>query len=221
MMARPWAKAAATMPLRPVPPPTTAAVPAPMNTNEKVPMNSARSLGVIGLDIVLSKDEIDRSAQSGLRQGTIRCGLRVAGGAGERRRPAKRAGLLRGDHLRREIDAQRLRDAGAVGGIGLGAMDDLPRDDLDRHALHRRLVVLEELVLLVGRHQPEEIARLTVIIVAVAVVVAVGIARDRKRRLAEALVLDRAVERVRLRKSIRITVSWQPHGTVGRLCVPQ
>ena len=39
--------------------------------------------------------------------------------------PAKRAGLLRGDHLRFEIDAQRLRDAGAVCGIGLGAIGDM------------------------------------------------------------------------------------------------
>src|SRR5712664_1872880 len=39
--------------------------------------------------------------------------------------PAKRAGLLRGDHLRFEMDAQRLRDAGAVCGIGLGAIGDM------------------------------------------------------------------------------------------------
>src|SRR5216684_5709250 len=87
MMASPWAKATAMIPLRPVPPPTTAAVPAPMNTNEKVPMNSARSLGAIRLDIVDFRDEIDRSAQSGLRQGTICC-WGVADGTGERRRPA-------------------------------------------------------------------------------------------------------------------------------------
>src|SRR3981189_3346212 len=96
-------------------------------------------------------------------------------------------GLLRGDRLRFEIDAQRLRDAGAVFGIGPVAVDNLPLDDLDRYALHRRLVVMEELVLLVGRHQPEEIPRLPVIIIAVAVIVAIGIARDFQRRLAEAL----------------------------------
>src|SRR5216684_8941382 len=71
MMAKPWAKATAVIPLRPAPPPTTAAAPAPMNTNEKVPMNSARSLGAIRLDIVDSRDEIDR-LRSGLRQG-VRC----------------------------------------------------------------------------------------------------------------------------------------------------
>src|ERR1700676_882985 len=72
MMARPWARATAVMPLRPAPPPTTAAAPAPMNTNEKVPMNSARSLGAIRLDMLVSRDEIGRLAQSGLRQGDMR-----------------------------------------------------------------------------------------------------------------------------------------------------
>src|SRR5438132_10890913 len=67
MMARPWAKATAVIPLRPAPP-TTAAMPAPMNTNEKVPMNSARSLVAIRLDIVDSRDQMDCSARSGLRQ---------------------------------------------------------------------------------------------------------------------------------------------------------
>jgi hypothetical protein len=56
MMARPCANAIATMPGRPTPSPTTAATPAPMNTNAKVPMNSARSLDAIRLDIVLTGD---------------------------------------------------------------------------------------------------------------------------------------------------------------------
>src|SRR3981081_3479638 len=88
MMAKPWAKATATIPLRPAPPPTTAAAPAPMKTNEKVPMNSARSFDVIRLDIVLSRDEIDCSARSGVRQGTVRW-LGVADGTGEHRLQAK------------------------------------------------------------------------------------------------------------------------------------
>src|SRR5258705_13926356 len=151
MTVKPWAKAIAMRPGRPTPSPSTAPAPAPMNINAKVPMNSARSLGAIRLDMVFSRDEIGRSARSGLRQGTIRW-LGVADGTGERRRPAKRADLLRGDHVRFEIDAQRLRDASAVGGIGLVAVDDLPLDDLDRHAFHRCLVVKEKLLLLVGRH---------------------------------------------------------------------
>src|SRR4030088_497007 len=138
-----------------------------------------------------------------------RVGLGVAGGTGERPPPAgerSERALFRGDRLRLEIDAQRLRDAGAIRGIGLVAVPDLPLDDLDRYAVHRRLVVVEQLVLLLRRHQPEEIAGLPVIIVAVAVIVAVGIARDFQRRLAEALVLHGAVERVRLLISVRYLV---------------
>jgi len=52
----------------------------------KVPMNSARSLGAIRLDIVDSRDEIDRSA--GLRQGPIRW---LRGGRWTRAPPAGEA----------------------------------------------------------------------------------------------------------------------------------
>src|ERR1700694_5251929 len=106
-MATPCANAIATIPGIPTPSPTTAAVPAPMNTNAKVPMNSAISLGAIRLDIVLSRDEIDRLARSGSRQATI-CWLGGGRRHGKRSRPAKRAGLFRGVRLRSEIDAQRL-----------------------------------------------------------------------------------------------------------------
>src|SRR5882757_24654 len=51
MMVKPWAKAIAAIPGRPTLSPTTAAAPAPMNTNAKVPMNSARSLGAREFDI--------------------------------------------------------------------------------------------------------------------------------------------------------------------------
>src|SRR5882757_11302271 len=57
MMVKPWAKAIAAIPGRPTPSPTTAAAPAPMNTNEKVPMNSARSFGAIRLDMFDSRDK--------------------------------------------------------------------------------------------------------------------------------------------------------------------
>ena len=100
--------------------------------------------------------------------------------------------LLRRDGLQREIDAQRLGNASAVFGVGPVAVDDLPLHDLDRHAFHRYLVVLEELLLLVGRHEPEQVARLTIIVVAVAVIVAVGVARDLQRWLAEAAASRRA-----------------------------
>src|ERR1700687_5465745 len=142
-----------------------------------------------------------------------------ADGASERRRPTKRAGLLRSDRQGLEIDAQRLSDAGAVCGIGPVTVDDLPRDDLDRHALHRRLVVLEELVLLVGRHQPEQLSGLTIVVVAVAMIVAGRLTHDLERRFAVALVLKRAIERVRLIEGVRVRLALEPHRTVGVIIV--
>src|ERR1700674_2408202 len=79
MMVKPWAKATAVMPLSPAPPPTTAAVPAPMNTNEKVPMNSARSLGAIRLDIV----DLQRALAAHIE--LFRGGGSAAGAAADRR----------------------------------------------------------------------------------------------------------------------------------------
>src|SRR5258705_4062916 len=201
MMVKPWAKAIAAIPGRPTPSPTTAAAPAPMNTNAKVPMNSARSLGAREFDIAGLQKCLRRSARPASRQEHAS----VCVSPTSRSRPTKRA-LLRGDHLRREIDAKRLRDAGAVVGIRTLEVHCLPLDDVERNAVDRRLDVVEQLVLLLRRHQPEEIAGLTVIIVAVAVIVAVGIAGEFQRRLAEALVLHRALERVRLVVSIRIGV---------------
>src|SRR3979409_1250849 len=118
MIAKPWARATAVMPLRPAPPPMTAAAPAPMNTKEKVPMNSARSLGAIRLGIVISRDRIDLPEQSDLRKENTAL---IADWPTARERRGGRnldCALLCGDRLRFEIDAQRLRDAGAVFGIG-------------------------------------------------------------------------------------------------------
>ena len=85
--------------------------------------------------------------------------------------------------------------------------------------MHRCPVVLKQLLLLVGRHELEQVTGLTIIVVAVAVIVAVGIAGDFQWRLAEALVLHRAVERVRLVIGIRIRVACEPHGTIGVVSV--
>src|SRR5258708_1404363 len=147
MMAKPWARAIAAIPLRPAPSPTTAAAPAPMNTKEKGPLDPPRRLAAIRLDVVDSRDEIDRWARSGLRQGTIRC---LGGGRRHGRAPpaANRAGLLRGDRLRSEIDAQRLRDASAVCRIGSIEVNELALDDLDRHPVHPRPHVFKPLPLL-------------------------------------------------------------------------
>ncbi len=59
-------------------------------------------------------------------------------------RPAKRVALLRGDRLRRVIDTQRLRDARAIGGIGLGAVGDMTLFDLDARVTHSAGSVLEQ-----------------------------------------------------------------------------
>src|SRR3977135_2429662 len=203
MMVKPWARAIAAMPGRPTPSPTTAAGPAPMNTNEKVPMNSARSLAVIRLDILDSRDEMTaRRDQVCAKERYVWLG--VASGTGERRRPAKRAALLRGDRLRFEIDAQRLRDAGAVGRIGSIEVNELALDNLEWHAVHRGLDVVKQLLLLIGAHQPEQLSGLTIVVVGVAMIVAGRVTHDLERWFAVALVLERAVERVRLVEGIRV-----------------
>src|SRR6266404_8539441 len=99
MMVKPWARAIAAMPGRPTPSPTTAAVPAPMNTNEKVPMNSARSFGAIRLDIFDSRDEM------AARRDQVCAKEQYVGWLGGGRRHGRAppavashpAGLLRGD----------------------------------------------------------------------------------------------------------------------------
>src|SRR5262245_10534677 len=58
------------------------------------------------------------------------------------------------------------RDADAVVRIGLVEVDDLPLDDLQRHALHGGLDVVEQLLLLVRLHEAEQVARLPVVVVA-------------------------------------------------------
>src|SRR5439155_11680052 len=87
MTVKPWAKATAATPGRPAPPPTTAAAPAPMNISAKVPMNSARSLAAIRLDIVDSRHEMTarRDQVCALKDGTLlgRPTARGAPSAGE------------------------------------------------------------------------------------------------------------------------------------------
>jgi len=64
MMARPWAKAIATIPAgRRLAHDGRGA--GSMNTNAKVPMNSARAWVQFGWTLLISRDEIDRSARSG------------------------------------------------------------------------------------------------------------------------------------------------------------
>src|SRR6266852_5729208 len=51
-------------------------------------------------------------------------------------------------------------DADAVIRIGAIEMRHLAFDDLHRHAIHRGLHVVEQLLLLIGAHQPEQVAGL-------------------------------------------------------------
>src|ERR1700722_20329384 len=149
MMVKPWAEGSAAIPGRPTPSPTTAAVPAPMNTKAKVPMNSARSLGAIRLDIVDSKDETNA-----LRDQVCAKGRHVADGLRARRRPEKRAGLLGGDRLRL-FEAEGPRDPSPVSRIRARAIVDVPLLDVQPGVAHRSRCVLEQQLLLRRRHFPE------------------------------------------------------------------
>src|SRR5260370_4156206 len=91
--------------------------------------------------------------------------LGVADGTGKRRRPAKRTGLLRGDHLRFELDAQRLRDACAVRRNRLGAVGDMTLLNVLGRTADLASRIVEQGLTLGGAHLAEEIARLLVVIV--------------------------------------------------------
>jgi hypothetical protein len=121
--------------------------------------------------------------------------------------------------LSAEIDAQRFRDTSAVFGIGSIEVNELAFDDLDRHAVHRFLNVVKQLLLLIGRHQPEQVSGLTIVVVAVAMIIAGRVTHDLERRLAVALVLHRAVERVWLIEGVRIRFALEPHRAVSVIIV--
>src|SRR3954451_14448875 len=186
-MVKPCASAIAAIPGKPTPSPTTAAAPAPMKTNEKVPMNSARSLGAIRLDIVDSTEEVDRSTRTGLRQEQFCKGWPAARGGAAAGQRSERASL-RGDRLRREVDAQRLRDAGAVFGIRLRAVRDVTLFNFDARVTHGADSILEEKLLLLGGHLPEQDAGLLVVIIIDAMIPISRITMNRQRRLDQCLV---------------------------------
>src|SRR3984957_2502692 len=179
MIARPCANAIATIPASPTPSPTTAAVPAPMNTNAKVPMNSARSFGAIRLDIIDSEDEIDAR-----RDRICAKGRYVADGTGERRRPVKRADLLRGDRLRL-FQPEGLRHPNPVCGIRARAIVDMPLLYVKLGIAHRPRRILEQQELLRGRHFSEKVAGLLPMVIVDTVVPMRRIAFDRHRRFGE------------------------------------
>src|ERR1700737_4473832 len=90
----------------------------------------------------------------------LACGTGRAPPAGE-----TMGDLLRSDRLRSEIDAQCLRNTGAVGGIRLGAVGDVALLNVLRGAANLTGGIVEQRLLLRRRHLAEEIARLLPMIV--------------------------------------------------------
>jgi hypothetical protein len=132
----------------------------------------------VGAALQGSPDNRGRLAIDNIRGGTKRyrcCAIVVkaqepSGGfasrrPGERQPDGEASSVLSGDRLRREIDAQRLRDACAVGGIGLGAVGDMTLFDFDARVTHSAGSVLEQQPLLLGAHLPEQDAGLLVVII--------------------------------------------------------
>jgi len=78
------------------------------------------------------------------------------------------------------------------------AVDELALHNFLGHTGHRGGGVFEQPLLLVRRHQAEQIPRLRVIVIAIAMTIAVGIAGDLERRFGETRVLRRSAETVRL-----------------------
>src|ERR1700749_3679960 len=113
MIVKPWATPIAAMPGRPTPSPTTAAAPAPMNTSEKVPTNSARSLDAIRLDNVLSRVMIHSPSPSAARTW----------------QPIHEKGPSLVDQLRL-FEPKRLRHSGSIGWVGARAVVYVPLLDV-------------------------------------------------------------------------------------------
>ena len=112
--------------------------------------------------------------------------------------------LLRGlDALRHLLLLRGLRRLGArhvrklaphtrlIVRMHLLEMRELPLGDLMRDTPHGFGAVEKQASLLAGIEQIEQRRDLLVVVIAVAVIVAIGVARDRQRRLGEALVLCR------------------------------
>src|SRR6195256_4114369 len=126
-----------------------------MNINAKVPMNSARSLDEIRLDISNSRDEIDLLARSGCaRERYVGWGWPTAreSAAGRRSQLAysstNQLRLFQSEGLRYHRPVRRIR-ALAIG--------DVPLLDVQLGVAHRTRRVLEQHLLLRRRHLPEQV----------------------------------------------------------------
>src|SRR5271163_69428 len=181
MMVKPWAKAIVAIPGKPTPWPTMAAAPAPMNTNAKVTINSARSLGAIGLNILISRDEFP----SRLRRTRARiCDSPTDGWM----RPSVGRGRKPSFGGAAERQAKGRGNARAIGGIGLGTVADVALLDLQPRIAHGAGGILEQNLLLRGAHLPEQIAGLLIVILDEAMVPIGGVSLDRLRRFDQRLV---------------------------------
>src|SRR6185369_12057128 len=110
---------------------------------------------------------------------------------------------------------ERLRDAGAVGGIGLGTIGDMTLLDVLRSTADLASRIVEQRLLLGRRHLAEQIARLLVVIVVDAMVPVRGRAIDLQRRLVKGGLVGQFAAAVREvgRSSAEIAVG--AHGAVA------
>src|SRR5690606_17772350 len=141
-------------------------------------------------------------------------------------RSALRARLLftqavgRGGAGKRAELAQCRLHAGSIRRIGLRAVVDVALLDEVRRVAHRARGVVEQQLLLVRCHQPEQVARLLVVVgIVVAEIPPVGVAGDLQRRLAELRLFLPLVEAVGLIVEAAAVVAVDPSDAVAMVAV--
>src|SRR6202048_3193565 len=186
MTVKPGARATAVTPLRPAPPPTTAPAPAPININVKVPMNSARSLGAREFGIADLQEWVRIVLLGAIRVApenhALGCGPPIGTGvapAGEVDRAYSSIDQLR------LFEPEGLRHPSPVCRSRARAIVDVPLLDVQLGVAHRPRRVLEQHLLLLRRHLPEQVAGLLPVVIVDAVVKMGRVALDRHRRLGE------------------------------------
>src|SRR6266404_4651117 len=108
-------------------------------------------------------------------------------------------------------NTQRLRHTIAIGRIGSSAVRNMPLQDFLRGAIDRASRVVEEQLLLLRGHLPEEIARLLPVIILQAVVIVTSLAFERERQVSVfRLVVPQSLA-IRVISRRRSQVSICPH----------
>lgn len=111
-------------------------------------------------------------------------------------------------------------DAGTVGGIGLCEVGDHLVLQFFGDLFEASGDVLAESLLMIGCQQPEEVARLDVIVIDAAfLLVPIGVSGDFERRLAEGGVFFGAAEAVGFIDDRGASVVVKPHGAVALVVV--